>query len=59
MYKLLFNISKQNIYVIFTSVYNSLISVMSYKIYNEPPEEGTAAKTLKSMIFYNVCNMME
>ena len=30
---------------------------MIYKIYNESPEVGTAAKTLKSVIFCNVCNM--
>lgn len=32
---------------------------MIYKIYNEPPGVGTAAKSLKSVIYYNVCNMME
>ena len=32
---------------------------MIYKIYNESPEVGTAAKTLKYVICYNVCNMME
>lgn len=32
---------------------------MIYKIYNESPEVGTAAKTLKSVICYNVCNMIE
>ena len=29
---------------IFIFVYNSLISVMSYKVYNELPGVGTAAK---------------
>ena len=32
---------------------------MIYKIYNESPEVGTAAKTLKYVIYYNVCNMIE
>ena len=31
-------------YVLFTFVYNSLISVMPYKVYNELPGVGTAAK---------------
>ena len=30
---------------------------MSYKIHNEPPGVGTAAKTLKSVIYYNVYNV--
>ena len=47
-------------YVLFTFVYNSLISVMPYKVYNELPGVGTAAKkALKSVIYYNVHNMME
>lgn len=33
-----------NIVVLFIFVYNSLISVKFYKIYNESPEVGTAAK---------------
>ena len=30
---------------------------MFYKIHNEPPGVGTAAKTLKSVIYYNVYNV--
>lgn len=32
---------------------------MLYKIYNKPPGVGTAAKTLKSVIYYNVYNVIE
>ena len=32
---------------------------MFYKIYNELPKVGTAANTLISVIFYNVCNVIE
>lgn len=32
---------------------------MLYKIYNEPSGVGTAAKTIKSVIYYNVYNVME
>ena len=32
---------------------------MFYKVYNELPEVGTAAKSLISVILYNVCNVME
>ena len=31
---------------------------MPYKVYNELPRVGTAAKTLKSVIYYNMYNMM-
>ena len=34
-----------------------LISVMPYKVYNEQQGVGTTAKTLKSVIYYNVCNV--
>ena len=40
-------------------VYNSLISVMPYKVYNELTGVGTTAKTLISVIYYNLYNMME
>ena len=32
---------------------------MLYKIYNKLPGVGTAAKTLKSVIFYTVYNVIE
>ena len=32
---------------------------MFYKVYNELPGVGTTAKTLISVIYYNVYNMME
>lgn len=32
---------------------------MLYKIYKEPPGVGTAAKTLKSVIFYTVYNVID
>ena len=32
---------------------------MFYKVYNEPQGVGTTAKTLISVIYYNVYNMME
>ena len=38
-------------------VYNSLISVMPYKVYNELPVVCMAAKTLKSVICYNMYNV--
>ena len=38
-------------------VYKSLISVMPYKVYNELTGVGTAAKTLKSVICYNMYNV--
>ena len=47
-----------NIIVLFTFVYNSLISVIYYKVYNEPPGVGTATKILISVIYYNVYNVM-
>ena len=56
-----FNVYKGiNIFIlqIFAFVYNSLISVMPYKVYNELPGVGTTAKTLISVIYYNVYNMM-
>ena len=31
---------------------------MAYKVYNELTGVGTTAKTLISVIYYNVCNMM-
>ena len=57
-----FNVYKGiNIFIlqIFAFVYNSLISVMPYKVYNELPGVGTTAKTLISVIYYNVCNVIE
>ena len=47
-----------NIIVLFTFIYNSLISVIYYKVYNEPPGVGSATKTLISVIYYNVYNIM-
>ena len=47
MFPFVFNVYKViNIFVtqIFIFVYNSLISVMFYKVYNELPVVGTAAK---------------
>ena len=38
-------------------VYNSLISVMPYKVYNELPGVWAAAKTLISVIYYNMYNI--
>ena len=38
-------------------VYNSLISVMPYKVYNELPGVWAAAKTLISVIYYNMYNV--
>ena len=54
MYRLLFNIQKHNVYVIFIFVYNSLISVMLYKIYNELSGVWNGAKSLISEIYHNV-----
>lgn len=36
-----------------------MISVICYKAYNELPGVGTTAKTLISVIFYNMYNVME
>lgn len=36
-----------------------MISVICYKAYNELPRVGAAAKTLISVIFYNMYNVME
>ena len=38
-------------------VYKSLISVMPYKVYNELAGVCMAAKTLKSVICYNMYNV--
>ena len=46
-------------YVLFTFVYNSLISVIPYKVYNELPGVGNGAKSLISEIYHNVYNMIE
>ena len=60
-----FNVYKGiNIFIlqIFAFVYNSLISVMPYKVYNELPGVWNGAKSLISVIYYkyyNVYNMME
>ena len=40
-------------------VYNSLISVMPYKVYNELPGVWNGAKSLISEIYHNVYNMVE
>ena len=40
-------------------VYNSLISVMPYKVYNELPGVWAAAKTLISVIYYNMYNVIK
>ena len=56
-----FNVYKViNIFVtqIFIFVYNSLISVMSYKVYNELPGVGNGAKSLISEIYHNVYNII-
>ena len=60
MFLFVFNVYKViSIFVtqIFIFVYNSLISVMSYKVYNELPGVGNGGKTLKSVIYYNMYNM--
>ena len=54
---LLFNVFIQKYICFFTFVYNSLISVMPYKVHNER-RSGTTAKTLISEIYYNVYNMI-
>ena len=56
-----FNVYKViNIFVtqIFIFVCNSLISVMSYKVYNELPGVGNGAKSLISEIYHNVYNII-
>ena len=60
MFLFVFNVYKViSIFVtqIFIFVYNSLISVIPYKVYNELPGVGTTAKTLFSVIYYNVYNL--
>ena len=62
MFLFVFNVYK--VIIIFTTqififVYNSLISVMSYKVYNKPPGVWNGAKSLISVIYYDVYNMME
>ena len=42
---------------IFSFINNSLISVIPYKVYNEFTGVGNTAKTLISVIYYNVCNV--
>ena len=57
-----FNVYKViNVFIlqIFIFVYNSLISVMPYKVYNELPGVWNGAKSLISEIYHNVYNMME
>ena len=44
---------------IFSFINNSLISVIPYKVYNEFTGVGNTAKTLISVIYYNVCNVIE
>ena len=48
-----------NIFIsqIFIFVCNSIISVIYYKVYNELPGVGTAAKTLISVKYYNMYNV--
>ena len=62
MFLFVFNVYKViSIFVtqIFIFVYNSIISVMSYKVYNERPGVWNVAKSLISEIYHNVCNVME
>ena len=57
-----FNVYKGiNIFILqmFSFINNSLISVMPYKAYNKPQEVCNGAKSLISVIYYNVYNMME
>ena len=61
MFLFVFNVYKViSIFVtqIFIFVYNSLISVMSYKVYNELPGVGNGAKSLISEIYHNVYNII-
>ena len=62
MFLFVFNVYKViSIFVtqIFIFVYNSIISVMSYKVYDELPGVGTTDNALISVICHNVCNVME